>query len=473
MTRQTRPSDQIIMRNGRSCATLIHSTGRAESRIFWPSILRGIDRHFPAPCNVYFSFDDDGSEQLAMELQTALRGLRVPPTLIARRDGPITSSTNHSQWAASLLHDFRTVTEPWVFHFADDVVLPEAVNPWSIEAVLRVARDGGTGNVSLIHLANSSFPIWHGTADWNVAAARQYLVRVETPPARAYNTPTAAVSASASPHDSSVSASPHEPPSTLEFYRPWKSKRGFSRYVVSQQPCLFSRAAAIDLLRTVPRNTTPQEWEAHYNQIFHEAPVETVGLVSLLERALTVRYASADALQYVVDVGHAGGVRRGWGVCVWQHAAIQLGLSPVSIPIAKLPNATRWHSWSERVGSSRYNDSSYAFCRAPAVPPPPLTTSFAAAAAAHSTSYRETVAPSQLLSPCLTISTWNDAQRHCTVNRTIVTNKLGDCRAVALLPLAARPPGCDCGLDQYACYCRGKSTAGGADPSCKREQAHT
>ena len=198
-------------------AILVHSTSRDAARPFWPLILRGVDRHFPPQrCSFYFSTDAEDAE-----LRALMRSLRTPPTLLVR-----SSDASHG-WAASLLEDLKSIREPWVFHLADDVLLPDPISVWSIDAILDVAQ---RHNASLITLHNESFNIWFG------GSPKLYSQRLVD--------------------NSSISV--RRGVSSLEFYRPSIGHTKPSRYVVNQQFSLFQTRSLTALLEAVPGNTTPQ-----------------------------------------------------------------------------------------------------------------------------------------------------------------------------------------------------------------------
>ena len=314
-----------------------------------------------------------------------------------------------------MLDDVRRIKEPWIFHLADDIVLPDAVNAWSVDTILDAAV---RRNVSLVSLADVSFGIWFSNS---TSRSRPLLVDVRDPPA------------ALSSVSGRVAAGCSSPVSALEFYRPHHR----SHYVVHQQPCLFARAALIALLELVPDDTSPQEWESLYNQA---ATKRRVG--HLLERALTVRYATADALQQAAEVGHGGSLRRGWGLCVWQHAALQLGLPPAALPIVELPPG-RW-GYSQR---NPLNDSGYSFCRVRADGVDGAASGATEPEGAVSTATHHE-APGARACVALT----KDG------HSVLATTTRGPCRAVALMPLALRPKGCDCDRDHPqsgSCVCHG------------------
>ena len=367
-----------------TCAILIHSTSRDAARPFWPLILRGVDRHFPPQrCSFYFSTDAEDAE-----LRALMRSLRTPPTLLVR-----SSDASHG-WAASLLEDLKLIREPWVFHLADDVLLPDPISVWSIDAILDVAQ---RHNASLITLHNESFNIWFG------GSPKLYSQRLVD--------------------NSSISV--RRGVSSLEFYRPSIGHTKPSRYVVNQQFSLFQTRSLTALLEAVPGNTTPQEWEGLYN---HKNRARESNM-DILSRALAVRYLSGDALNFVLEVGHAGLVRRGWGLCLLQHMAIQVGLHPASFPIAPLPLSGKF-TWSQR---HPLEDRFYAFCRTRA------PNGGVAASPKNS---------------CLELVSYG----HYSLKPAAQMNA---CEAEPLMPLASRPPGCDCDRASTEglgfCHCVGGS----------------
>ena len=218
--------------------------------------------------------------------------------------------------------------------------------------------------------------------------------------------------------------------------------------MVQQQLALFRRSELLRLLgHGVPASTTPQQWEVLNNVRSHVKSMingSTSGSTSL--RALALRTASADALQQITEVAHEGRVRRGWGLCVFQHAALQLGLSPASVPITPLPEkgCPYCRTYSRR---NPLNDSSYAFCR---------QRSAAAREGDDSTTGKEE--EREGAQPCLVL-----LRRNAHENVSVITNVTsGPCIAVKLAPLAARPSACTCDLAQPVwgqCSCRGVQKA--------------
>lgn len=318
-----------------ACAVLLHSTSRPAARVFWPTSLLAVDRHFPLEVCAgrwYFSFDRDVDGVLPVLLAT----LRRRPVLIER--GGHSSNDSRAGWGADMLTDLRRVREPWVWQVLDDVGFAEPLPAASLAALLQLAEQLNASTIAI----NEGLVTNNGTGGWWRGKATPQAL----PPHVAAALPGMALwrAQATAPDGRDCCRTP---------------------FVVQQNFALWRRATLEWTLLPLRPSVTPNNWELIWNVwglvrgFVQQHHLDLSAAYALRENAYALEFLRPSPLQAVLDIAHQGELKRGFCACVWLRMVTRLGVvdsDGVAVGGVGLPN-----------GSKRLLlDRNYAWCRATA-----------------------------------------------------------------------------------------------------------
>jgi hypothetical protein len=274
-------------RHDDTCALLLHSSDRPESRPFWRVLLLVVERHFPPLCSVFFSYNaaDDAVREV-------LHGLVYQPSLIRR-------GSADDDWAGALRKDLPHLSaHRWVFHMMDDAIIPDPISPASVRAVLDAAE---ATNASTVALYPRALGFWRGPKN----VRRLKLVH----------------SVNVSSHVAGNARRSNQ----FNFYAASRS----SRMVKQQNFALWQRDSLASALGTTAV-ASPGAWENAYD---HLSPAERAATWPGIDHALALESSPhMDPLLGIEDLAHGGAVKAGFSACTWIRAAARLNL-----PLEELP----------------------------------------------------------------------------------------------------------------------------------------
>ena len=317
------------------CAVLLHSTSRPSARVFWPTALLAVDRHFPLEVCAgrwYFSFDrdDDGV------LPGMLAMLRHQPVLIERGDH--SGNGTRSGWGADMLVDLRTVREPWVWHVMDDLGFAEPLPAASLAALLQLAEQLNASTIAI----NEGLVTNNGTTGW----WRNKATPQTMPPHLAEALPGVALwrAQATAPDGQDCCRTP---------------------FVVQQNFGLWHRATLEWTLRLLRPSVTPNNWELVWNiwglikGFVKQHNLDLSAAYALRENAYALEFLRPGPLQAVLDIAHQGELKRGFCACAWLRMVTRLGVvdgDGMAVGGVALPNGSH----------QLLRDRNYAWCRASA-----------------------------------------------------------------------------------------------------------
>lgn len=272
-----------------ACTVLVHSSGRAESRVFWAEILFAVDRHFPlSVCSFSWYFSYDGPPR---ELDNITKQLTHAPRLIHR---PVQKG-----WVGAMRHDLSSIHERWIFHLMDDTSIPDLIPASTIRALVEAAKHLNASTIAINAFLHKGF--WQRAGNAAVLLPRTVL--------------------------------PGPLEAAMPGIRMWRASIvPRTRFVMQQNFALWERDALYWSLSPFKEGANPANWEMGWNNWKYVSGLLKKSKLALSldrelrERAHVLEFVRPHVLQGVYDVGHHGLIKSAWCACSWLRMLTRLGM---------------------------------------------------------------------------------------------------------------------------------------------------